>query len=287
MNPENKSQQPDNQASVPPLKPGNGKVIQPTDSINQELQEQQLSTQPMLVSMQNQQQEPTSNPANIYPEPTAQSQMQVGMSASQLGLHDPKNKFFNFNPKQLIIKGSLLLLAFGGIFAILTMTNIITLSEFKTLNYENNGENYSLKFYSKHSSKTTKSGVNQLVSKISKGGKFPMNLSISGGNNGLSGYDLLKDCARFSKVIDIQNSNLNQKISVCDAVGGKSGSQNGEGKVYIAGFTHSDKVHIITISQDYSDIDLSSQSGGQESLTKFGLNVYEEDIKAIISSIKM
>lgn len=277
--------QSDNQGeSVVPLsRSGGEKVIQASEGIKQEIQAQQeqpQAVQPPTPVPQTPPTNPVSSPVNIYPD-SPSGQMQAGMSASQLGLHEPKNKF---NPKQLIIKGIVGLVAIGGIFAILVVTNIIALSEFKNVGYTNsNGTSFKLDFYSKHGSKQLNSGNKQLVSKVSKDGKFPIALSISTTDE-MSAYNRAKDCSSFTKVFDVQNDNLSQKISVCDF--GKQGSLPAGG-VYIAGFMHNEKAHIVTIGQDYGDIDLSSQSGAQQSLSKFGMEPYKEDIERIISSIKV
>lgn len=269
-----------------PSKKGGQRVIQPSESIKQELQTEQDQppvTQPTTPLPPSPQVNPVPNPANVYPDVAAPGQMQVGMSASQLGLHEPKSKLFDFNTRQLIIRGVVALTVLGAIFTALVMTNIIALSEFKSVGYTNSkGTSFKLDFYSKHSSKQLNSGNKQLVSKVSKGGNFPIALSISTSDE-KSTYNRVKDCASFTKVFEVQNSNLNQKISVCDF--GKQGSLPAGG-VYVAGFMHDDKAHIITISQDYGDINLSSQSGAQESLTKFGMEPYKADIERILSSIQ-
>lgn len=298
MNEVNNNQPNENQDdSVTPLsRPGGQKVIQPSESITQELQAQQAqSTQqsteaitpqlPPSVNQvpQNQQPPVQSNTQNIYPDPSS-TQMQVGMSASQMGYNQPKNKLFDLNPKKLAIKGAIGLVVLIVVFAVLVFTNIIALSEFKNVAYTNSkGTNYKLDFYSKHGSKQLKTGNSQLVSKVSKDGKFPIVLSISTTDE-MSGYNRAKDCSGFTKVFDVQNTNLNQKISVCDF--GKQGNLPAGG-VYIAGFMHKNQAHIVTIGQDYGDIDLSSQSGAQQSLTRFGMEPYKSDIERIISSIKV
>lgn len=293
MNEENNNQtsvnpdpQSDNQGAniLPTSRPGGEKVIQPSEGMREEIQVQQLQPQDTPTpASQNPQPNTTPNPASVYPE-SSTGQMQVGMSASQLGLDEPKSKLFDFNPKQLIIKGVIGLVILGGIFTALVMTNVVALSEFKNIGYINSkGTNFKLDFYSKHGSKQLGSGNKQLVSKVSKDGKFPIALSISTTDE-MSGYNRVKNCASFTKVFDVQNNNLNQKISVCDF--GKQGSLPAGG-VYIAGFMHNDKAHIITIGQDYGSIDLSSQSGAQQSLSKFGMEPYKADIERIVSSIKV
>jgi hypothetical protein len=128
------------------------------------------------------------------------------------------------------------------------------------------------------------SGNKQLVSKVSKEGKFPLTLSISNSDS-TSGYNRAKDCANFTKVSEVDNTFLNQKISICDFIG-QRGKLPADG-VYIAAFMYNNKAHIVTIGQDYGDIDLSSQNNAQQSLTRFGLTPYKNDIEKVISSIQV
>ncbi len=121
-----------------------------------------------------------------------------------------------------------------------------------------------------------------IPSKVTKDDKFPVTLSISDSTD--SGYARTKDCGSYAKVFDVQNNALNQTISVCDF--GKQGDLPAGG-VYIAGIALNNQYYIVTIGQDYSGIDLSSQSGARQSLGRFGLDPYQDDIKTIVSSIKM
>lgn len=215
----------------------------------------------------------------------ANDRMQVGASASQMGLDQPRHSLFGFITKRLLIKGVAILVGAGVVFAILVLTNVIALSRFKTIDYTNShGTHYKLEFYTKHSSKKLQSGNTQLVSKVSNDGKFPIVLSIDAGT--ASGYSRAKNCAGFTEVLDVQNSNLNQTISVCD-FGKQVGSRLPAGTVYIAGFIYNNQYNITTIAQDYSGINLSSQSAAQQALAEFGLDSYQDDIKAILSSIKV
>jgi hypothetical protein len=282
--------QSNNQAgnALPPPRQGGNGVIQPSVSIKQELQSsQQIQNQasrPVMSVPQSQQAISSTNPASVSPEATSPVYVQVGMSANQMGYNQPKSKLFDVNPKQLFIKAVMVLGILSGIFAALVFTNVVALSEFKNVGYTNSkGISFKLDFYSKHSSKKLSSGNKQLVSKVSKYGKFPVVLSISTTDE-TSAYNRTKDCTGFTKAFDVQNNNLNQKISVCNF--GKQGSLSASG-VYIAGFIHNNKLHIITISQDYWGANLSSQSGAQESLTRFGMEPYKADIERIVSSIKI
>lgn len=214
---------------------------------------------------------------------SAPNEIQYGVSASQMAINKPKRSLLAFITKRLLVKALVVLVVLLGIFTALVLTNIIVLSEFKSTSYSNSdGTDFKLDFYAKHSTKQLKGGNNQLVSKVSKDGKFPIAISITT-DSGLRGYQSAKDCAASTKAFDVQNNALDQKISVCD-ISGTTGLDASDG-VYIAGFTSGDKAHLITIAQDLGDIDLSSQSGAQESLEKFGMTPYRKDIERIVSSI--
>ncbi len=263
------------------------KVIQSTPELVQELQaqQQQPTLQPTVVSSAPTQ-PTTPAPHSIYPEPTAppNDQTQVGMSASQMGWSQPSSKD-NFDTKKLVIKSVIGLLVVGGIFAVLVFTNIIALSQFKTIDYTNSsGSHYSLMFYTKHTTKTLKSGNTELVSKVSEGGKYPLTLSIASGPITELDKNGIKTCnGSLPKVFDVQNNNLNQQISVCSFPSPNGGPVG----VYVMGFASNNQAHIVTIGQDLSGVDLSSQSGAQQSLPKFGLDAYQDDIKTIVGSIKV
>lgn len=268
----------------PPTLSGGQKVIQPTPELVQELQAQQQSPPATVSPAAPQPTKPSVPPQSVYPQPgsPADGQMQTGMSASQMGWSQSSNKS-SFDIKSLIIEAVIGLVVIGVIFTALVFTNIIALSQFKTLGYTNSkGTRFQLTFYTKHGTKQLQSGNAQLVSKVSKDGKFPVALSISDGTD--SGYARVKDCGSYTKVFDVQNNALNQTISVCDF--GKQGNLPAGG-VYVAGIAQNDKYYIVTIGQDYSGIDLSSQSGAQQSLSRFGLDSYQDDIKTIVSSIKV
>ncbi|QQS18041.1 hypothetical protein IPL68_05345 [Candidatus Saccharibacteria bacterium] len=268
--------------------PSGQKEIHPSPAFVEELQAQQQQTpqplQPTVVSLEPAQPSQPTPSQPIHPGFRAPSngQMQVGMSASQMGYNEPKNKLLDFNPTKLITKAVVGFVALGGILAVLVATNIIPLSQFKTIEYVNSkGIHYRLNFYTKHSTKTISAGNTQLVSKVSKGGKFPLTLSIANGDE--SWYSRVKNCGSYTKVFDVQNDNLDQKISVCNLPLG----QNTPAGVYVAGILYNNQTSIVTFSQDLSGTDLSSPSGAQQSLAKFGLDPYQDDIRKITASIKV
>lgn len=228
------------------------------------------------------------NPNSPYPN-LPPGQFPIGVSASQMGFNQPKNRLLDFSPKELVIKGVVGLIILILVFFALVFTNILAITEFKNIGYTTtNDTRYKLDFYSRHSTKKTPSDSTQLISKVSKGGKFPLSLVIESGDNKNYSYTKLKDCSSFRKVFDVPNDNIRQNISVCDPLYGKQiDGQNASDAVYVAGFIHNDNVTIITIGQDYGDINLSSQKTAKESLEKFGMAPYKEDIAKIISSIKV
>lgn len=264
-------------------------VIQPSDSFAQEIHAQQpVSTpqqalqQPVSVP-QAQPSAATPSSAAIYPDP-ASNQLQGVMSASQMGFNEPKNKLINIKPKQLVIKGLVGLVVLGVIFTVLVMTNIIALREFKKISYTNNkGTNFELDFYSKHESKQLKTGNKALVSKVSKDGKFPLQLSMTTGDVSELNKNGIKTCSGpLPKAFDVHNNNIGQTISVCYLP-----IKNDTVSVFVAGIEYNNLSHIVTIAQDLGDIDLSSPSDAKESLTKFGMEPYRADIERIVSSIKV
>lgn len=218
------------------------------------------------------------------PQNTFGNQTMVGMSASQMGLNNSR-KESSINIKKLIIGTMSILVGLSVVLAILIATNTIALSTFKPVKYsDSKGTNYQLTFYSKHTTRELKTGNQQLVSKVSEDGKFPLTLSIStSDSNNTNGYEKYKNCGSFTKVFDVQNNNLQQNIAVCDVLAGTEANAG----VYIAVFTDNNQTHVITISQDISGADLTNSATAQQSIQKFGMQPYEEDIKKIVASIKV
>ena len=222
-------------------------------------------------------------------DPTQQSKTQSAspeantvISASQMGVNGPMKEHSAINMRRLAIRiiiGSAALLV---LFAILVLTNVIPLKEFKTTSYTtSSGTNYSLLFYSKNTTKTSKSGSTELISKVSKDGKFPIIFSLSS-TAGEVVYNKLKECSGYTKVGEVENKNLNKTIAICDFT--PEGA--GEDGVYVAAFLLDGQSQVIAIGQDYGELDTTSTAGGQEALKKFGLKPYTADIEKIIGSIK-
>lgn len=253
------------------------------DSNTNPPQEPTTSPQPQVIQPTQPVTTPVSAPTT--PTPSSTSNMPagtfpVGVSASQMGINGPKRGFSS----RSLIKALLIVVVLGGIVAALIVTNIIPLKTMQRTTYTStDGTQYSLLFYAKHSTTTTKSGATQLVSKLLRDGNYPVNLLISTADDNT--YSSLHTCTRqgFSKAFEVQNNALHQTIVVCNVSLGQSAPEG----VYIAGATHNNKTSIITISQDLSGLDLSSASGAQKSLAKFGLDPYQDDIKSILASLSI
>ncbi len=290
---DNNPQSPGNQPRVsvdnaePSKSVSSQNVIQPT----QELVQNIPSQQPQIVqsAVVGDISPPDSNITPLQPQTVSNQagtspsgQLQVGMSASQMGWSQSNVNRSWFNLKKLILYCIVVLIVLGGIFAVLVSTNIIALSKFKTIDYVNSkGTHYSLSFYTKHGTKLLNSGNTELVSKVSAEGKFPITLSIDNGDQ--NGYNRVKNCGNLTKLSEIQNNNLNQKISLCSIPLGN----NIPSGVYVAGIMFNNQASIITIGQDLSHTDISSQASAKQSLTKFGIDSYQDDITKIIASIKI
>ena len=210
----------------------------------------------------------------------------VGMSASQLGLNQPHKKS-RWDKWSLIKKGLSLLICAQFIFISLVLLNVVTLKEFKPVSYKNSqGSNFTFDFYTKHGSKELRSGNKELVSKVPKDGKFPLTISISDTN--VNGYNQFKVCSTGREVFSAVNDHIKQKIAVCDLLANREyRGQSVSGLVYAATFTYGKKYYAVTMSQDYSSIDLTNPAQAKQSLTRFNMDPYKEDIKRIVSSIEV
>ena len=204
------------------------------------------------------------------------------VSASQMGVNGPMKEHSTINMRRLAIRIVIGVAALLIIFAVLVLTNIIPLKEFKTTSYTTSkGTKYSLLFYAKNNTKTSNSGSTQLVSKVSKDGKFPIIFSLSS-TAGETGYNKLKECSGYKKVGEVENKNLNKTIAICDLT--PEGA--GEDGVYAAAFLSDGQSQVIAIGQDYGEVSTTTADGAQEALKKFGLKPYVSDIEKIIGSIK-
>jgi hypothetical protein len=204
------------------------------------------------------------------------------VSASQMGVNGPMKEHSTINMRRLAIRIVIGVAALLIIFAVLVLTNIIPLKEFKTTSYTTSkGTKYSLLFYAKNNTKTSNSESTQLVSKVSKDGKFPIIFSLSS-TAGETGYNKLKECSGYKKVGEVENKNLNKTIAICDLT--PEGA--GEDGVYVAAFLSDGQSQVIAIGQDYGEVGTTTADGAQEALKKFGLKPYISDIEKIIGSIK-
>lgn len=235
---------------------------------------------------------PTPTPSSTI-EPAYSPAQQYPMSASQMGWSQQgKTKF---NSKKLAIKAAIALVVVGGVFTALVLTNIIPLSKFKTVNYDNGkGTSFSLKFYSKHTLKNVAQSsylpsessispeLQQLASKVSVNGKYPLVLWAQSNESTAPSFSN-NDCTRnnLPKVFDARIDFINDDAAVCAV------KAQDKDLIYLVTFHHSNKGYLVYIAQD---IDFqkatSSPEKAQDTLTKAGLADYQDDIKTILASLK-
>lgn len=286
---------------VPPSHSGGERVIQPSESIKQELQAEQVqpqATPPATIVPQSPQTNTVPNTANVYPQPTS-GQMQVGMSASQMGWSQNQNSK-GFNAKGLVIKSVIGLVVVGVIITALFLTNIISFGKFKTVHYDNGkGASYSLKFYGRYSvknvapSSASSSGssvspdLKELASRVSVNGKTPLTMWITTAEDITEstnrGSFANNDCSKngMPKAFDARVDYINTDVSVCVI------KQQDVELIYIATFHDQSKGYLAYFSQDvdFSKL-LSSPQAARDGLAKVGLQDYQDDIKTILASVK-
>ncbi|HEU0266731.1 MAG TPA: hypothetical protein VFQ70_03830 [Candidatus Saccharimonadaceae bacterium] len=272
---------PEGDVVASPASTGSQRVIHPSQAFMQELQMQQQPVPPATSSSGLGQAPLPDQSVSLQQDTPMSGQMQAGMSASQMGWNRPKISSFNF--KKLLVKSIATLVVLGGVFVALVFTNIIPINRFETVHYTSSGgASYSLSFYTDHTKKTLQSGTTELVSKVSKDGKFPLTLSIQSGPLADLNQNGIKTCdGPLPKAFDVYNDKLNQQISVCylpvpnDAPPG----------VYVMGFAANGQANIVTISQDISGTGVSSRSSALKSASEVGIGTYQGDIKQIVASI--
>ncbi|MCA9331740.1 hypothetical protein KC968_02230 [Candidatus Saccharibacteria bacterium] len=208
---------------------------------------------------------------------------QFPLSASELGYLDMQASRPPISRKKIII-GAILVFGVLAVFiGLLLFMNIISFSKFKSVSYNSKGFHYKLDFYGRYKSSHLTSGGEQLISRVSVQNKIPISISITSNTNA-TGYSMIKNCANFKKLFSVYNEHLKQDIAVCDAAGSNPQYAGG---VYLAGFVYDGAYHVITIAQDYSQVDISDHNAAKATLLRFGLDVYHEDIKKIIASIEI
>jgi hypothetical protein len=189
--------------------------------------------------------------------------------------------------KKLLLFGIPVLVLAVSLLAVLYMGNVISLGEFKSIRYENNkGDNYKLSFYGRYRVNKLQSGQNQLVSKVVKDGKFPVTMLISSGEDN-GAYDKFKGCTGYTQVFSTRNEPLSQDIAVCSSLVSGTATSEARDSVYVAAFRHENVTHLITISQDLSEANITNKATADAALKKFGLGPYNEDLKKIVGSIQV
>jgi hypothetical protein len=190
--------------------------------------------------------------------------------------------------KDIVITALVVLVVIGGILLAQFLTSHRNKSHFESVSYKNaRGASYRLDFYNKHATKKLQTGNAQLVSKESKDGKYPLAISINSSGQ-TSVYDQYKNCGKYKKVFTIHNNHLNQDIHICDMLDGRQvQGQSAADKLYLGVFKLNNQVHVISVAQDYTGVDKTSEITTKLSLEKVGLGPYKSDIQRIISTIQV
>lgn len=265
--------QPQPQAAEPAPQPVQQPVYnapQPQQPQSQQVPATPEQQQPQAVQFQQQPAAPQGPPGSIGSSPG--------------GVYEPPKpkRFIDSKILKIIIPALLVIIV--GTVAALFFTGVISLTGLKNVSYTSQrGTEYGLQFYTDYEEKQISNGDVALISAVSKKDKFPVILNISSTEDtGSKRYG--DDCSMFSKVMDVENKNLDQTLNVC---GLSANESDEESAVYIIEFIANDQNHLVTIAQDYGSIDLSNAETMEASQAKIGLAAYNDDIKKILSSIKL
>jgi hypothetical protein len=206
--------------------------------------------------------------------------------------------------KRLLIGGGI----FAGLIVVLVVFMVVmgSLLGLKNITFDNgNGSKFSMKFYKKHhtaSAQIQDKNTLKLISDVSIDSKAPVSIFIDRGTTTVSAEtwqnSSSRNCSGVEPAFVVHNSNVNQDINVCLVSGSDLKfipPQQGKDDVqYIGAIYYKDYIYPLVIQQD---LDLSGISGGridpntqkaaQDILRKTGLQVYKDDLKEIVASIKI
>jgi hypothetical protein len=251
------------------------KVIQPLSS-------SPFNPSPSVVVSSSQQ---TAKSPNIQPAGQATGQYQPSSSDfSQADALAQENK--GKHKRRLLIGGGVLV----GLI-ILVIAGFIAhslLFGFKTITYDDGkGYKFQQTFYSRYTVKAAPggSGTQELASKVSVGGLYPLALTIFKGTQNQPASSIL-DCsgAGLSSALQITNKSTNSTVNICSENQGLNANQP---SLYIGVLQSSNTYYTIVINQDVNFQKLlTSQQNAKAGLQKIGLSAYNNDITTIVSSIK-
>lgn len=257
--------------------------------------------------MQPQQNQPTEP---IVPEPPAQPPVQTQPAAPPVQAQVPQGAapitpltqadFLalakkNRKPKRIIVS-VLVLLAILGIGFLIYSFGL--LGGMKTVKYDNGkGKTYSLKFYARNKVEPLKSnaspagssGGKAIIAKKGKDDKAPLSVYITTLNSSFSNsseatkkaYEHNSNCYEKTPVARVYNAWAEKEVSICDFV-----DDSEYELIYYSTFKNKDDVLFVLITQDANFENAKTPEKAKALLKTIGLDVYQEDIKQIVASIK-
>jgi len=177
------------------------------------------------------------------------------------------------------------LLGVAGFFAINTL-------KFTKVEYDNGkGDVFNLTFYRDYETIVLADKVDRhmktLVSKVSKDDKHPIYINISSAEES-SEESSERDCEdrNFGAVaMTIKIKSIDQYVKLCSV---KEDYDFDQDILYFGLFRAQNKIYPIIVSQDI-DVEeaVKSKENAQEAIATAGLEVYQDDIEKIISSIEI
>jgi hypothetical protein len=182
----------------------------------------------------------------------------------------------------------------SGIFAgliVLVVAGFIAyslLSGFKTVTYDNGrGASFRLKFYSRYTVKATpgaSNGFQELASKVSHQGLYPLVISITKGTTQKPSSALLNCSGNgTTPALQVTNKPTSSTVNLCS----EGQDQSAKPIIYLGVLHSGDHYYAILINQDLNFPQLiSNPQKAQAGLKKVDLSVYNDDITTIVSSIK-
>ncbi len=181
----------------------------------------------------------------------------------------------------------------GGVFVGLIALVVVgfiaysSLLGFKTVTYDNGkGAKFQLKFYSQYTVKNaaSSSGLQELASKVSKNGLYPLIISISKAPQKPS--PSLLNCSGTgisSTALQITNKPTNNTVNICSIDQGQSTNPI----LYVGALQAGNSYYAVLINQDVNIQQVtSSEQNAQAGIKKIGLSAYNDDVTTIVSSIK-
>jgi hypothetical protein len=201
----------------------------------------------------------------------------------------------NRKPKRLILAVLTIAILAGAAYFIYASG---LLGGMKTVKYNNgNGKSYSLKFYAQNKTDSLKTsaagggseGGKALISKKGKDGKAPLAVYIESIGSGFSdssditskAYDNNSKCLGKTPVGKTYNEWAGSEVYICDAL-----NDDEIELIYYSTFKKGNDLLYVLVMQDIDYENMDTSEKAKDILKTVGLEVYDEDIKQIVGSIK-